>query len=282
MKVDYWQSVRPIVNRVLPREYREDYLDGLDENPNTGIKFAREAVVTVASTWASNAVAAFNRWGYLVESALAMFCLFRSTLPWSAACAHAAIMITLICRDAYTFHFVEPNRPQSWKKYHVDSTVDGVVAGVVLLGSQMLWLKFAPSLALPAAVLFRGAVVGLPLISAARAALRPKPDPKLPFDANFDDADAVYKRVWWLNVLWLFAFYALMLENASDKPGNPMDFVRGWMFYPLVVWNVLQSDMLSRKCTIETLFMNHQVNKLRRMQAWLAQGMKKGQPLYGW
>jgi hypothetical protein len=28
--------------------------------------------------------------------------------------------------------------------------------------------------------------------------------------------------------------------------------------------------------------MNHQVNKLRRMQAWLAGGMKKGQPLYGW
>jgi len=98
-----------------------------------------------------------------------------------------------------------------------------------MCNATLLGLKSSPSVCRRGAVLFRGGVVALQLISVLRAAKRPKPDPSLPFSAVIEDAEAIYNYVWWFDGLWLFKFYCLLIEYVSGKPGNPLDFVLDWM-----------------------------------------------------
>jgi hypothetical protein len=119
------------------------------------------------------------------------------------------------------------------------------VAGVFMLASQALTLLVSPSAALPAAILYRGALVCLPLTAVLRMAFRPKPNPSNNgFEAPGATAEEIYRRAWRLNVLWRITFSGLILLNVSDKPNSLPDAIRGNLIVPFVIWHAVQKDSL--------------------------------------
>jgi hypothetical protein len=166
-------------------------------------------------------------------------------------------------------------------QYYKDSALDAVVAGVFMLASQALTLLVSPSAALPAAILYRGALVCLSLTAVLRMAFRPKPNPSNNgFEAPGATAEEIYRRAWRLNVLWLITFYGLILLNVSDKPNSLPDAIRGNLIVLFVVWHAVQKDSLRGRREWITLFTDLRKQKLSRMMNSLPQGLKKGTPRF--
>jgi hypothetical protein len=105
-------------------------------------------------------------------------------------------------------------------QYLLEGARDGVTAIVFLLASQVLALKMAPSAALPALILYHGAVAFFPLTMILRMLLRPQPDPETPIDTNGMTPEQVFWAAWKLNALLMTAMWFLCAMNVSDKPSN--------------------------------------------------------------
>ena len=164
---------------------------------------------------------------FYLQTVLIILCFGTAPVPWALAVPLAAVLVALAFRAAYTHHDLsDPRQIQPMAQYYKDSALDAVVAGVFMLASQGLTVLISPSIALPAAILYRGAVVSLPLTGVLRMAFRSKPNPSNNgFETQGATAEEIYRRVWRLNVLWLMTFYGLIILNVSDKPDSLPDAI---------------------------------------------------------
>jgi len=168
-------------------------------------------------------------------------------------------------------------------QYYLDSAGDAATAGVFLLAAEALALKASPTLAFSSSVLYRGALVGLPLIATLRMVFRAKPDPNAPFQGSSMSAEDIYKRTWRLNILWMGAFYGGILQSVRDVPGSIADFLRGCLpIMTLLIWILLQRDALARRDEIETVSTDWKKKIKIRKKETLPQGLHKRDPLYKW
>jgi hypothetical protein len=232
------------------------------------------------SVYRNQARAGFNRYAFIAEMVLTIFCFGASSLPMAQAILLGAVFCALAYRNAYTHHDLK-FKCNPTARYYLDSAADAAVAGLFLLAAEGLMLYTAPELALPRPAFYRGALVCLPLIAIMRAALRPKPDPRLPFSSKMP-AEKIYKKIWRLNLMWMGTFNAIVMLNMSDRRNSPADFLRG-LLPPLtmMVWIQLQRNALHRTKFI-TLGRYLYDRKDRRMASGLAGGLRRGDPLYGW
>jgi hypothetical protein len=280
----HWQWVRWIVEKLLPRGNRGDHLDGLDEQQRRRPLLSLESASAIGSTifWAywTQAYSGFNLWGALVQTAVTAFCFWESSVPGLLSFPVVVVLGVIALRDARTHHDLE-NERQPIIQYYLDSAADAVVSTVFVLASQALTLKMAPSLALPAAVVYRGAVVCIPLSFILRAVLRPMPPPDAPFTSRGMTAEEIYRRIWGLDLLFLFTFVLLIVANFSDKPNSVTDVIRGQTITLFGIWRALQSNPFTgRRGMIITLFTDLRKLRKEQMIRTLPRGLKKGEPLY--
>src|SRR5438270_683811 len=104
-------------------------------------------------------------------------------------------------------------RYHQWLRLIVEKILPRGVRKRLLLVAETLALKVSPSLAFPSPVLYRGAMVLLPLIATLRMVWRSRPDPEAPFAGSKMTTEQLYKRVWRLNILWMGAFNGLIMQN---------------------------------------------------------------------
>ena len=276
----YWRSIRWIMQRVLPRTDRDAHLKLLDARQELGPLIVLEAASTIAAVYWNHSVAAFNRWGIFLQVILTVFCFAKSALPWQLSFLLATDLIALSLRAAYTYHDVRLN-PQPRARYYTDSIIDAIVASIFVMASQVLATWASPSLSLPAAALYRGALVCLPLMATLRIVLRPKPDgPNTMFETSNMTGEQIHSRVWRLDILWLVTFFGLVAQNVSDKPGYLPDFFRGLSIAMFAVWGALQTQALVGRHMIQTIFTDPRKLKLELMYRRLPQGLRKGEPFY--
>src|ERR1051326_3487400 len=94
---------------------------------------------------------------------------FATAADWSGTfTALLVLLLVFVIRDAY-IHGREP--------YRTDGITDAAMALVFLLAHEALTLQWAPSLAAPRDVFFKGAVACLPLLTIFRMLSRPLPQP---------------------------------------------------------------------------------------------------------
>jgi hypothetical protein len=147
---------------------------------------------------------------------LSRFRRFRDSATFGLGTSAAAflvglVLLALVTRDGYLLHRLpkpENDVPPALQ-YTLDSAGDAGFAGLFALVAQCLMLEFSPPAALPAAFLWQGAVICLPLIFALKMHFRAKPDPKKPFHGKETDPDKIYRKVWWLTILWWMTFWGV-------------------------------------------------------------------------
>jgi hypothetical protein len=270
------QLLRSMVAPILPRGVRKDNLDDLDEYKGSGLPLVLQSASSVIGGYRIQAVEAFNKYAFLAETGLIVFCFAASSLPHRLVIALVAVLSALTLRDAYT----HDNGRSPVSQYYLDSAGDAITAFLFLVAAETLALKVSPSLAFPAPVLYRGAIICLPLISTLRMVLRVKPDPQEPFPGSRMSAEELYRRTWRLNILWLGPFLGVMAENVSDYP-SVLDRFRGSVpLLTFLLWIAVQRDPLSRRSKLVTLFTNLRKQMLGRKKETLAQGIPKGKPFY--
>jgi len=272
MKTEQWRSTRSIVEKVLPPGNRGDRLDGMEEQQKRGSLTARKTASAVAWAYWEHAVAAFNRWGVVLHVILVTFCFGESALPWQLSITLASVLIALTLRDAWTYRHV---------RTYWDSVTDGIVAGVFMLAGRTLAGWTSPPLALPMSDLYRGSLVCLPLMVILRMALRPKPDmPHEAYAGSNTTAEQIFWRTWRLSVLWLFTFAGLVAQNVSDKPHNPVDWIRGYTLVLFGLWFAVQAGSFIGRKWIQMLFSKLRKTRLERMYRCLPKGLRKGERRY--
>jgi hypothetical protein len=185
-------------------------------------------------------------------------------------------MLALTLRDAWTHHDTNSHAC-------VHSAKDALVVLLSVLASQALMLETSPEIALPEAALCRATAVFVPLIATVRMALRPKPDPKLPFQKMKLSAEAMYRRVWFLNGLWIASMAGVGAMSSSNIDNNPWDFLRGALILPSYgVLFAIQRRTLLQRTFIVTIFTNVRKLVLGRNRKMLAPGLKKGELGWRW
>jgi hypothetical protein len=232
------------------------------------------------SVYRNQAKASFNRYAFIAEMALTIFCFGASSLPIAQAVLLAAMFCALAYRNAYTHHDLK-FQCNSTARYYLDSAEDAAVAGLFLLAAEWLMRYTAPEVALPRPAFYRGALVCLPLIAIMRAVLRPKPDPRLPFSSKMP-AEKIYKKIWQLNIMWMGTLNGLSMLTMSHQQNSVVDFLRGLLpMLTMATWMGLQRNALKRDEFI-TLGRYLYDQKSKRMASRLPGGLKKHEPLYGW
>jgi hypothetical protein len=120
------------------------------------------------------------------------------------------VLLAFIIRDAYV-HGREP--------YRTDGITDAAAALIFLLADDALTLQWAPSLAVPKDVFFKGAVACLPLLAMFRMLSRPlpQPEPNAPLWRGMPP-ERIYWRMIRLNLLWIFMFYFSIAMFVATGP----------------------------------------------------------------
>jgi hypothetical protein len=232
------------------------------------------------SVYRNQAKAGFNRYAFVAEMALTIFCFGASSLPMAQAVFLAAVFCALAYRNAYTHHDLK-FQCNSTARYYLDSAADAAVAGLSLLTAEALMLYTAPEVALPRPAFYRGALVCLPLIAIMRVVLRPKPDPRLPFSSKMP-AEKIYKKIWRLNIMWMGALNGMSLLTMTHQQNSLVDFLRGLLpMMTMGAWMGLQRNALRRDEFI-TLGRYLYDQKSQRMSSRLLGGLQKHEALYGW
>jgi hypothetical protein len=224
----------------------------------------------------------FNRYVFTASMALIVYCY-----GWVAGSKAQALflvsgMLALTLRDAWTHHDTRLH-PRPAGQYGLDSAKDAAVVLLTVLASQALMLEPSRESALPQEALCRATAVLVPLIAAVRMALRPKPDPKLPFQKMKLSAEAMYRRIWFLNGLWIASLAGVAAMSSSNVDNDPWDFLRGaLLFSSFGVMFAIQRRTLLQRTFIVTIFTNVRKLVLGRNRKMLAHGLKKGELGWRW
>ena len=270
------QWLRPALLGALPQGIAKSRLDALEEHSGTFMGFMREWAAVLLQAYLQQTVLALRAFGkYNLALAGVVLFSFATAPDWSGTfTALLVLLLVFVIRDAY-IHGREP--------YRTDGITDAAMALVFLLAHEALTLQWAPALAAPRDVFFKGAVACLPLLTMFRMLSRPlpQPDPDTPLWPGMPP-ERIYWRMVRLNVLWIFMFYFSICMFAADGP-SLIDDVRGYA--PVMAfgtWIAAQTNRLERRNFIQQLFTVPRRQCLSRMVETLPQGMKKGDPLYWW
>jgi hypothetical protein len=253
------------------------YLDALDEYRGSTLGLLRQAAGLIALGYRIQAVSSFNWYTFIAQLSLTIFCFGASSLPIPLILTLISILGALLLRDALTY-----KAPRSEAQYYIDLAGDAAVAGVFLLAAEAMTLTVAPLAALPSPVLYRGALVCLPMIPILRMALRPRPDPEMPSQGSGVPAETRYKRTWRLNLLWAGTVNALVFMTLSNRPNSIADFLQ---MSSTVIWfgllATLKRNALGRM-KFQTLFTNRTKQDKEHKKNLLPKVVEKSDPLYGW
>src|SRR2546430_2600592 len=109
----------------------------------------------------------------------------------------------------------------------------------------------------------------MPVLAAMRMAMRPRADWHVPFQKSDLTAQKIYKRTWWMNLLWIACFQFIIMSNPHFLPGwIPLhDFLS--TFIPMKIfinWIQVQQNKLIRRDKIETVFGMHWAKKRQARQ----------------
>ncbi len=277
-----WEWLRPLFLKVLPQAVATSRVDVLEEYSGPFVQFIRQWAAIVAQAYRKQ-IAAFNRYSYAAEIGLVVFVFARASWPAPFGTRHMIALLSILCALALRDVYAHRNRRLTpILRYYLDSAGDAAVAGVFLFFSESFILHVSPSDALPASVLYHGALICLPLISVLRIVLRPKPEPNSPFKLSEHSAKQLFRMTWRLNVLWMVAFQGLLLQNVCDCPSK-LDELRGSIpALTIMLWIAVQRNCLDRRDKIVTLFTDVVKQTARRHKATLPAGLKKGEPFYWW
>jgi hypothetical protein len=240
-----------------------------------------ESAAFIPVAYRAQAVEAFNKWAFIGAGLLVIFCFGAAAGPSAAALLVGLVLLALVARDGYLHRKKLRNDASPMVQYGLDSAGDAMTAGFSALVAQWLLLEFSPPAAMPVALLWRGAVICLPMIFVLKMMFRVKPDPKKPFHGKEVDPEKIYRKVWLLTILWWATFCGVCLSNVTDVPDYWPDALRG--FLPVIsfgVWIAIQQDSLGRFNRIRSLFTDVKKVELARKLANLAKGLRPGEPFY--
>lgn len=268
-----------LLKMIVPRGCRTQILKTLDGYEGPVSWYVWEALVLTLGAYRVQYGRAFNTWAFVLQIPLICYCYYGAGLSWGLLLAHASVLSALTLRDAFTFR---QKLNGTWIQYCHESAADAAVAGVFMLAAHALTLNISRELALPNPVLYRGALVLLPMTAVMRMMLRPKPAFPVTFKKDLKP-EKVYSRAWYLNLLWVGSFNGLLMMSASDRVGSIADFFFGALPYvTLRVWMGVQRNTLQRGDEVETLLENWKHKVLKRKKEKLLYGMEKREPMYNW
>jgi hypothetical protein len=275
--------LRLILKTILPRGTREQTLKRLTRYRGDSLGLMRQSAYAVVAGYRHYTVQSFNKYLLAAELGVIIFCYGAFTGPTGLFAIIASILIALAFRNAYShYELLGPeDEPPPRFRYFVDKSGDAVAMMVVLIGTQTLALKYAPSTAIPWPGLVRGTAICAPLISIVRTALRPMPAPEPEWKPSRRSAVYIYVRTCVFNVLWILSVYGLIVQDVTDDHYSVMDWWRG--FAPLVTSALIiigGRNGLIRRDTLTTLFRSPRKQKLTRFKETLLQPVKPGQPGY--
>jgi hypothetical protein len=252
-----------------------------------GGDWPRHSIDMVLGAYKNQILLAFDGLTTALLLAGMAYCFSAAALPITLAILLGTALVPLILRGGFTHPFDINGKtypPSSRWQYAMDSMADSVVTMVMVLFCQSLTLMISPQLAMKPDPLFRGIALGMPVLAAMRMAMRPRAQRHAPFRGSNLTAEQIYKRAWWMNILWIAGFQGVIL-------GNP-DFLPKWIplwdffqtFIPMkafVVWFRVQQNALIRRDHVETALGMHWKKKDQaRQREVLMKGLGKREPLY--
>jgi hypothetical protein len=276
--------VLSLVEGLLPRGIPKTYLQRLREYHGPSWRFLANAGSLLGRTYRAQVFDSFNKYLFTASMALIVYCYGWVAGSKAQALFLVAGMLALTVREAWAYHDPKDalQAPQEGG-YFIDSAKDAAVVLISVLASQALMLETSPDVALPQAALCRATAVFVPLIAVVRMALRPKPDPKLPFQKMKLSAEVMYRRTWFLNGLWIAAFSGVCAMSTTTVDNNPWDLLRGVLILPSYgVLFAIQRRTLLQRTFIVTIFTNVRKLVLGRNRKMLAQGFTKGELGWRW
>src|SRR5712692_4376537 len=265
---------RSFVGNALPRAVRVNYMGHLEDLSLPLAQWLPQSAATILSAYRTQAIRAFHKYGNLALAGVVLFS-FASAPKWPPT--FVALMVMLLAftiRDAYIY---------GSETYPADGITDAALALIFLLADEALTLQWAPALAMPQPVFFRGSVAFLALLTMFRMLSRPlpQPDPNTPIWPGLPP-ERIYWKMVRFNVLWIFMFYFSIGMFVADGPST-VDNMRGSLLGMMfATWIACQTNRLVRRNFIQQLETDPRRLRHSRMVETLPQGMKKGDPLYWW
>jgi hypothetical protein len=220
-------TIQSIIYNILPHGVRDSFVRDLTEIEATPMQQAVESVAFIPVAYKAQALEAFNKWAFIGAGLLLIFCFGWSAGPRAAALLVGLVLLALVARDGYLHRKKLRADAPPMLQHSLDSVGDAATAGLFALVAQCMMLEFSPPSALPVALLWRGAVICLPLIFVLKMMFRVKPDPNKPFHGGEVDPEKIYRQVWHLTILWHVTFSGVVLSNVTDVPNYWPDFLRG-------------------------------------------------------
>jgi hypothetical protein len=283
--------LRAIVESLLPRSLRDEYLVSFDQYKDRSMLYQIEhAAKLIGSAYWVLAVPALTACGPympLGEVGLIAYCFGTAAVtggfPWWVLLPLGSMLCALTLRDIW-WH---PGRTRTRRQvppvqeYYLQSSMDALCALIFLFLGQGLAWYFAWAVAVPNPVLFRAASICLPLLPALRLILRPMPDPKSPFEGQGMSAKEMYRGTCRLNVLWAFVFCATVTLGASDIPNYIPDYLRGFLpLQTLSIFFMVQRDGLERMNFLQKLFVSLEEQALAGYSRFLPRPLQPNQAFY--
>jgi hypothetical protein len=276
--------VLALVEGLLPRGIPKTYLQRLREYRGPMWRFLANAGSLLGCTYRAQVFDSFNKYVFTASMALIVYCYGWVAGSKAQALFVVAGMLALTLRDAWTYQ--DPTHPLQAlpeRRYYIDSAKDAAVVLLSVLASQALMLETSREIALPQTALCRATAIFLPLVAIVRMALRPKPDPKLPFRKMNLSAESLYRRTWFLNGVWIAVFSGVCAMSTSDVDNNPWDFLRGALIPSTYgVLFAIQRRTLLQRTFVVTIFTNVRKLVLGRNRKMLAYELKKGELGWQW
>ena len=254
-----WQLFRFILWHILPRALRDEYADAVYDLRNQPLRRqVTDAASLLADAYGGLAPVAINKYGLAAElllSTLLLAAVASARVSIAAWLPLGAILAALSGRDIWAHRIKSREKTMpSESQYYLDSAIDAMCATVSLLFAEVCAWLISPQWALPGRLLYRMAVVFLPLVSVLRMSFRPKPDPDPTAQWRDMAPLGVAQRTWVRTLGWNFLFYLTLSMNASTIPGYFPDKLRGFLpGLTLLVWLAYQRDGLSGRTILITI-----------------------------
>jgi hypothetical protein len=284
-----------IIEKLLPRDGRKEYLDALEERQSSTPEFVQEAAVLVASSYVIQSKT-FNRTSFAAQLAGLIYCFACILLPLPLIVLAAAILGILTFYDFYTSESAgdrpastkDPDDPSEFRekqsalaRFYTDELGAAVILIVMLLAMDFFGRHTVSSLTASRRLFFHAASVFIPIVGAFRLMLRPKPAGKPPLRRFKLSIDQLYRATRYLNDFFASAFIIAAAVNMElGFVSSPVLRFSMWivMLATFVIWMRLPQNALARDSHIRTLKWESQ--EAAQRAAYLRTELPKSDPLY--